>query len=153
MDVVYILRKPLNGIVVESLLGEETGAINIDECRLETKSPFVLSYTGGNTERNSMAGPMGHVPYSGEKGRFPTNLILIHLPECSDTTCIGECPCAMLDLQGDLMGSHSAGKARKKDITSEYAASSYNLSGTRQVDRYGDEGGVSRFFYQIRVGQ
>jgi DNA modification methylase len=41
---------------------------------------------------------------------------------------------------------HPAGKKRKKMVTSDYDASSYKAQETRQMNRFGDSGGFSRFF-------
>jgi DNA modification methylase len=67
--------------------------------------------------------------------RFPSNVIF------------DEEAGALLDEQSLSGGMHSAGHARNKNVDSEYDASSYNLSGTLQMNRLGDSGGASRFFY------
>jgi hypothetical protein len=44
---------------------------------------------------------------------------------------------------------HGAGVARKKDVLSEYDASSYHASKVRQMNRFGDSGSASRFFFNF----
>jgi len=57
------------------------------------------------------------------------------------------CCVAALDGQGVAAGVHSAGAARDKMMTRHYEASSYNMSGTTNMRRLGDDGGASRFFH------
>lgn len=65
--------------------------------------------------------------------------------------CVPGCPVRMLDDQSSVK-MHSAGKARKAKAGGDYEATSFNLgkNGARQMDRVGDSGGASRFFYQAK---
>jgi site-specific DNA-methyltransferase (adenine-specific) len=63
-----------------------------------------------------------------DDGRFPADLLV------SDNS-----------LDSGIHG-HGAGKKRKKTVTSKYDNTSYHASVTRQMDRFGDIGGFSRFF-------
>jgi len=63
--------------------------------------------------------------------------------------CASDCVVVELDQQSLTGGMHGAGGKRKKMVESHYAASSFDMSGTRQMDRYGDAGGASRFFLQV----
>jgi len=70
--------------------------------------------------------------------------------------CVPGCPVAEVERQGIAIGSHSAGDVSSKLQVSDYTASSYKFSNAdqpREMFRYGDEGGVSRFFKQIREGE
>lgn len=74
--------------------------------------------------------------------------------ECESWECARDpesgrylCPIALLDEQGQAAGSHGAGHARHKLVTTNYNATSYNMSGEVDMMRYGDSGSnVSRFF-------
>ena len=66
-----------------------------------------------------------------ETGRFPANLI----HDGSDEVLAG------------FPETKSAGKARTKDVTSNYEATSYGAPETRQMNRFGDQGSAARFFY------
>jgi hypothetical protein len=60
--------------------------------------------------------------------------------------CAPDCPVVLLDRQSVEMGMHSAGAARNAVVESDYEASSFDMSGARQMNRLGDSGGASRFF-------
>jgi site-specific DNA-methyltransferase (adenine-specific) len=77
------------------------------------------------------------VPAGGDdaQGRYPSNVLLD--PAAAE----------LADAQGHAMGIHSAGKARTKMVASQYQATSYHAAAVRQMNRYGDTGGASRFFY------
>jgi site-specific DNA-methyltransferase (adenine-specific) len=47
---------------------------------------------------------------------------------------------------------HSAGHARDKLVTTDYNATSYNMSGTVNMRRLGDSGSAARFFYCAKAG-
>jgi DNA modification methylase len=61
--------------------------------------------------------------------------------------CVPGCPVAELDRQSIEGGIHGAGHARVREVSSEYEASSYHAVGKRRMDRLGDKGGASRFYY------
>lgn len=68
------------------------------------------------------------------------------LETVTDWRCEKGCPALKLGEQaGERM--HGAGSARQKDVNSNYDASGYDMSGIRQMDRYGDTGGASRFYH------
>jgi len=66
-----------------------------------------------------------------------------------DWRCSSGCPVADLDDSSLSNGMHSAGGARRKFVTGEVEASSFNMGGTRDMFRLGDSGGASRFFKQV----
>jgi site-specific DNA-methyltransferase (adenine-specific) len=92
----------------------------------------VLAWECGGLNIDGCRVPVGDGQTS---GRYPPNVLL-------DKTA------GMLaDAQSHAMGIHSAGKARTKMVASEYDATSYHAQAVRQMNRYGDTGGASRFFY------
>lgn len=78
------------------MLKYETGAINVDECRIATdwESEYPESWLKGGVDRTprkqKRAGPQTNNGLTSAdrvspKGRFPANLILSHTPECRVT--------------------------------------------------------------------
>ena len=77
MEPITVARKPIEGTVAQNVLKYETGAINIDDCRIEGKKPS-KPQPSGNTGK--IYGFKNGVGRSGEmsdnsKGRFPANII------------------------------------------------------------------------------
>lgn len=70
-----------------------------------------------------------------------------------DWNCHPDCPIRIMDEQSLSMGMHSAGNKRQKDVTSEYDNSSFHAPTTRQMNRFGDTGGASRFFYCAKASK
>lgn len=64
-----------------------------------------------------------------------------------DWNCVDGCPIKELDEQSVAMGMHFASVKRNKEVISEYENSSFHAPTTRQMNRFGDKGGASRFFY------
>lgn len=64
--------------------------------------------------------------------------------------CAPGCPVAELANQSKIMGSHNAGQARVGFFGSDYEATSIDLGGLRPMNRFGDSGSISRFFFQIQ---
>jgi DNA modification methylase len=77
-----------------------------------------------------------------EFGRWPTNLVLTHHPDCNGV-CVPGCPVAELDAQS---GERELGKfpnAHKRGLGYHGAVSEAKGSGSTPI---GDSGGASRFF-------
>jgi site-specific DNA-methyltransferase (adenine-specific) len=62
--------------------------------------------------------------------------------------CVEGCPIGMLDRQSLEQGIHGAGKARTGVHGGDYKATSWKVNGgaPREMGRFGDQGGASRFF-------
>ncbi len=71
--------------------------------------------------------------------------------EVEDWRCAEGCPVAEIDRQGSERGVHGAGHQRQAVAGGAYNASSYDLGQPRRMDRYGDGGGPSRFFYTAKA--
>lgn len=161
MKVIHVLRKPFpkGGSVAADVLDLGCGALNINAAKIGTEvrvnapagnKPDGISY------HMSVRGMPEDAPPTVSEGRWPANLILEHLPNCQ---CVGTiaawdceagCPVADLDEQSVAGGIHGAGTARDVVAGSEYNATSYDLGGLRPMGRFGDAGGASRFFKQVR---
>jgi len=70
-----------------------------------------------------------------------------------DWDCHEDCPIRILDEQSLSMGMHSAGNKRQKNVISQYDSSSYHAPKERQMNRFGDKGGASRFFYVAKASK
>jgi DNA modification methylase len=132
---IVVARKPLAGTVAANVLEHGTGALNIDGCRVAHGRDVDLARE--QRQRSDTAGfggggmKAGHVqPLYAAAGRWPTNVVL------------DESQAADLDKQ-----SNGAGAARQA-IRRADKSGMWGLPGDGQ--RYGDEGGASRFFPTFR---
>lgn len=143
---IVMARKPFKGSVAKNVLKWGTGAINIDDCRIEfeetnnpatnplfrqnnnykmpvkgEKSNGVVSFTSSNNEINKL-------------GRFPANIIF------DEEAGKG------LDEQSGITKSTKRSSKYNKDTrtTNTYTP---NRSDYRDDNTYEDKGGASRFFY------
>jgi site-specific DNA-methyltransferase (adenine-specific) len=93
----FLRRERLEGNVVETLLKHGHGALNIDGCR--TDSSEVLSGGGGKLWSHYRDGTEDQAKPSVNEdfSRWPTNLILVHGPDCASGTCQADCPVRLLD--------------------------------------------------------
>lgn len=140
-----LVRKPISEkTVAANVLKWGTGGINIDASRIENHGKSTARVTNAAIRGgNLVSGRTEHGPIGGghEYGRFPANLVL------------DEEAAAALDKQSLAGGMHSAGGSRNKVVESEYSASSFDLSGARQMNRFGDTGDASRFFYVAKASK
>ena len=97
VKVITLARKPLEGTVADSVLTYGCGALNIDACRTDFTSVEDVEETTGKNQHAkfgskpltnnviygdySMVAPKNYTP----SGRWPSNLILLHMPECNMT--------------------------------------------------------------------
>lgn len=153
---IAVARKPLAGTVAATVLEHDTGALNIDACRIGSEGR--VNNAGGSSSLLRVSrveqGYRDHVTTSvGEAstvtGRWPTNVVLAHaatpdgVDSCVDS-CVPGCPVRELDEQG---GVHSSGSRR---------AGTYGLMGYHGADEApmpsvaGNPGGASRFFPVFR---
>jgi DNA modification methylase len=117
-----IARKPLSEkTLAENVLKWGTGGLNID---------------------GSRTGPV-------DKGRWPSNVILSHHPDCvltetnEEWKCVDGCPIKEMDDQSGILTSGLMQGAHK----GFGARGIYGTSGFSESPTYGDSGGASRFFY------
>lgn len=176
----FLCRKPLEGTVVENVLRHGAGVLWIDGCRIRTgESPSVkrreASAKSGKAGRNTSgiggeeAKRLGRMQANrdplvslkhylvvrpGESlGRWPTNLVLIHGPECrrieTAWACQDGCPVAELDQQS---GDRAAGGSLQVVARAKNDVYDHGVK-LRSTTAYFDEGGASRFFPQFRNQQ
>lgn len=145
---ICVARKPLIGNVAENFLKFGTGGINLDGCRIEFESDEDLASATYGTGTNILGGNyVGSKLTDGRKnieanslGRFPANVIF--------DTCMAD----ILDKQTGILKS---GSTKSTYITKE--STNNSMSGKNyeraMVDRDGDSGGASRFFYCAKASQ
>lgn len=82
-------RKPLVGTVIENVLEHGTGALNIDDCRIEgpawSRTGTMGDIRGGNFGsgiEHKMRDDLGKMEKGGSR-RWPANIVLSHHPECT----------------------------------------------------------------------
>ena len=137
-----LFRKPFKGTVVNNVLNNGCGGINIDACRIKHNDPEITRkkmdnpagmFTNPNRKGERGAGPA-------PEGRFPANLLL----DLSSAK--------IMDSQSGFLKSPKTYK-RKSDGFNNGVYSDKPVigekAGTTSLN-YGDEGGASRYFYSFK---
>ena len=96
--IALVLRKPLLATVAEQILTTETGAINIEDCRVGTSGgtkrngqvPYPKKADGREDRTHSWA-RTGHDIIELDAGRWPPNLVLVHGTSCRKGECELNC--------------------------------------------------------------
>lgn len=148
-----LCRKPIEGTIAENVLTHGVGGINIDGCRVEYASDYDQKHQediarGQETATNGRM--FGSSTTKSEasslvmKGRWPSNLVFSHLPECSASACADGCAVAELDAQGGIRKSG----ARKLDnnLNPTKTRNSYGKFMSNSYEITANEGPASRFF-------
>ena len=144
---IVLARKPLSEkSIAENVLRWGTGGINIDGCRITFVDEVSIKISGdkkhlqkwkeidGRTPRN--IDEIENTPYENTKGRFPANIIF------------DEEAGKILDEQS---GDSKSVKRKKVSNTITKQANIDFGGGIKNIDNtYGDTGGASRFFYEIK---
>lgn len=162
MIAITVTRKPLSeGTVAANVLKHGCGALNIDKSRIAAASGDEVSNHSRSSSSAVSKGIYGdsaaqqtHQTQGQRLGRWPSNVILQHTPQCrpSEGSCSPGCPVEDLTRQSAVGGMHSAGGKNSMRIQRDgYANSSYTITGNIEVFRYGDEStSAARFFKQVQ---
>lgn len=104
---VTLARTPLTGTIVENVLAHGAGGLNIDACRIPIGDADKAASEAKNAHTKFGTGPRDNhiygkdardaVDWSGDAGRFPTNVVLQH-----DATCV---PVGTTTTRGDARAS------------------------------------------------
>jgi len=79
----WLVRKPCEGSIVDSVLRNGTGALNINDCRIGNGADKgIWPVTARTSERGTMTGELGCVETKREVGRWPANFLLSHSAGC-----------------------------------------------------------------------
>lgn len=123
---IILARKPFKGSLVDNVIENGVGGLNIDECRVELNRDKKI--TGGckTREDNSV-------------GRFPANTILTYDETDFDEVC----------------GGFPISKSQKpRNISKEYTSKIYGKYAQRQENCiYDDSGSASRYFYCAKASK
>lgn len=99
---IVVARKPLAGTVAATVLEHGTGGLNIDACRIPTTDQWTATGTRsapGTALSGSADGTLNvSVSSTHEGGRWPSNVVFTHAPDCGDH-CTEGCPVSTLDTQ------------------------------------------------------
>lgn len=157
---IIVARKPLVGTVVNNVLDFETGALNIEACRVPSElRPKMDSRTTTVVAASSMSGISTGNSSSGEMttdGRWPTNVVLNHPalfdPETGDIlgdACTNGCVegCTVLELDRQSGVTESKRTFRVDGVGDGYRGSDSAWNTERG---FNDSEGASRFFPQFR---
>jgi DNA modification methylase len=130
---IIIARKPLSEkTIAQNVLKWRTGAINIDDCRVESSE---ITGWGGSPSKGYSGGLDNEQEPRPVLGRFPANLIL-------------EADCEEVEVC--FPNVHGAGHKKARDNRENTSKSWKNSSETYTGGhRFGDSGSASRFFNQF----
>jgi hypothetical protein len=160
MLIMVLARKPPEGTVAFNAVNYGTGGINIDECRIAGpawKWGTQTDIRGGGygTKRPSEGDVLARNVESNPAGRWPSNVIFQHFPDCRMTLknlwgCQSGCPVDELNRQSGHSQS-SGGRIGNKDGGLIYG-NGKGLIGKFSSGNpgFGDTGGASRYFKQVK---
>ena len=138
---IIVARKPFKGSLVDNIIENGVGGINIDECRVAFNGDKWKNQKSGvssrayQSEETTTAGGMCE---ANDKGRFPANTILTYDETDYDEVC-GEFP--------NTKGNSNARKNTEGNVYGNYK------SVTTQSDIWGDSGSASRYFYCAKASK
>jgi site-specific DNA-methyltransferase (adenine-specific) len=139
LEPIVVFQKPYEGKPIDCITRTGAGALNIEGSRIGTE-PVISNRWTDNA--HPFGGGAGN-PYETvhNRGRWPANVVLSHLPDCGET-CVPGCPVKALGEQSGVLTSGKPAGLRHapNNIYGEY--------GTEiPVTGYGDSGSAARFFY------
>lgn len=146
---IILARKPLAGTVAANVLEHSTGALNIDGCRIGSADKLVRPAV--QRRDNDVYGKgLGAGVQDEPVGRWPTNLVFSHSPECvEDEPCAPDCPVAELDRQSGVTRDGVATNRNRSGVMPRAIYGQMNVPPPVDVG-YGGSGGASRFFPTFR---
>ena len=161
---IIVARKPLSGTVAANVLAHGTGALNIDGCRVlpadaaddaayRAKCASVVGL-GSNVTGAAYGEFNGaRVDSASDAGRWPSNVVFTHAPECGPEEapgpCVDGCPVAELNAQSGWTTSDN----RPRLSGTKARGGLLNNTGEKRADTrtgHADAGGASRFFPTFR---
>lgn len=144
---VILARRPLAGTVAQNVERWGVGGINVDGCRIEGgERPHIQNAGRADLAACYGAGKFGSVNLgTTTQGRWPTNMVLCHSPNCQEGRCVEDCHVAEMDRQsGDRKASgvyEGDGSRRPGDSVTGWKEDVHH-----PVVMYADSGGASRFY-------
>jgi DNA modification methylase len=156
---IILAQKPLGGTYAANVLRWGVGGLNIDACRVTATDGVPVFRHKGEPAINAYGDGLHGSARTGEidtqTGRWPTNLLLTHHPDCA-ASCAPGCPVAVLDAQSGTLTSGKAGThghirnvpgfARELEGRIYGGGEGLWTEAGPAGELYGDSGGASRFF-------
>lgn len=152
IEPIIVFQKPYQGKPVESITRTGAGAINIEMGRIGTGKDgnpdrFVgIKKFNGNTyasDEHTLGMTSGAIDNA--LGRWPSNLVLSHSPECNGH-CVASCPVRCLGEQSGETES-KASERGTVEIFDELYKRAPSWHGESTVRGHDDEGTAARFFF------
>lgn len=139
---IIVARKPFKGSLVENIMQNGVGGLNIDECRIEFNGNIPKASGLGRKKEN-------HTSYSipsleekwqeNQLGRFPANVILTYDKTDFEEVCGGM--------------PNTSGDERQTKYIENPGTSWKNTSKIIKRSFYNDEGSASRYFYCAKASK
>lgn len=146
-----VLRRPLEGTVLDAVVTANVGGLNVDASRVESG---IKQATAGRRTVRWGVGKGGSTYEKGTgaqfsmEGRWPTNLLIVHTRACVPGTCASGCPGPMFDASSGPLRARGNVAPTKRDQSNGITGWGVGKSGP--IDP-GDAGGASRFFAQCKT--
>ena len=138
MKVITLARKPFEGTGANNVLTRGCGGINIDGARIAAPNETITTHTKSNeaAKGKGIFGAYGgfktHQTPGQKLGRFPSNTIFQHRPEC---VCLG----AQRVAGRSSCKTSSLGQGRNVPVTSGIYGAKNSFIGVAHVDADGTE--------------
>jgi hypothetical protein len=134
---IVVTRKPLAGTVAANVLAHGTGALNVDQCRVEGRERTDYGLAAATrTQGDTYGTPTASADFDSTKGRWPANVVL------------DESQAAELDRQSGVLTSGLMRAGVERANVDGYAGPMPSTTGAETI---GDTGGASRFFYVAKA--
>ena len=141
---IIVARKPFKGSLVDNVIENGVGGINIDECRVGTGTNTKKPEYKPNNKNNVYGKGLGGGAWENTAGRFPANTILTYDETDFDEVCGG-------------FPQNQKPAGNKKEVNyddKDYDNSSYKINYTHNPKIAGDSGGsASRYFYCAKASK
>ena len=139
---IIVARKPFKGSLVDNVIENGVGGINIDECRVETTD---INRKGGATTKGNLGWEPSKKTYN--EGRFPANTILTHDDTDFDEVCGG-----FPNTKGDSFNRKPRNnKGTNNDKSNSVCYGKYNAYINDKF--HFDSGSASRYFYCAKASK
>lgn len=151
---IVIARAPRKKFTYQHCLNTfGTSGLNIDDCRIPTTDERAIIVRSGDRDSRVYGDGTSGGYRSGEftsEGRYPTNFILNHLPDCGET-CHPDCHIVEMGRQsGHLKSGVMLPSHNKQGGVSRVGTFDIRERTGEPSPYYADEGTAARFFYQAK---
>lgn len=134
---IIVARKPFNGTLVDNVLKNGTGGLNIDECRIGNDVISIHNAPAGTFAGGELGRGSDTNSYRDSVGRYPANVILTYGEDDAEEVC------------GGFPDTKGGGKTKEKGDFG------YCFGGKRDskpmADGYDDSGSAARYFYSAKA--